>query len=131
MNVLVRNHRESLRVAKVRDLTRYEDKYSPNPSVEQKLTGYGYEDELLNPVEVLIQVSSKVTEAFLNESNVNDFQLLKELDFGDVLVSHQAKNIPKLLRQLKTWLPHAEELSPDWIRYLLRQELQAYLDSTK
>ncbi len=129
--MLVRNHRESLRVAKVRDLTRYEDKYSPNPNVEQKLTGYGYEDELLNPVEVLIQVSSKVTEAFLNESNVNDFQLLKELDFGDVLVSHQAKNIPKLLRQLKTWLPHAEELSPDWIRYLLRQELQAYLDSTK
>ncbi|EOG9979134.1 hypothetical protein [Vibrio parahaemolyticus] len=118
-------------MAKVWDLTRYEDKYSPNPSVEQKLTGYGYEDELLNPAEVLIQVRNKVTEAFLNESNVNDFQLLKELDSGDVLVSHQTKNILKLLRQLKTWLPHTEELSPDWIRYLLRQELQAYLDSTK
>ncbi len=129
--MLVRNHRESPRVAKVWDLTRYEDKYSPNPSVEQKLTGYGYEDELLNPAEVLIQVRNKVTEAFLNESNVNDFQLLKELDSGDVLVSHQTKNILKLLRQLKTWLPHTEELSPDWIRYLLRQELQAYLDSTK
>ncbi len=129
--MLVRNHRESPRVAKVWDLTRYEDKYSPNPSVEQKLTGYGYEDELLNPAEVLIQVRNKVTEAFLNESNVNDFQLLKELDSGDVLVSHQTKNILKLLRQLKTWLPHTEELSPDWIRYLLRQEFQAYLDSTK
>ncbi|NOJ02065.1 transcriptional regulator, partial [Vibrio kanaloae] len=32
---------------------------------------------------------------------------------------------------LKTWLPHAEVLSPDWIRYLLKQELQVYLDSTK
>ncbi|MCU8153976.1 WYL domain-containing protein [Vibrio vulnificus] len=126
-----RNRLESLRVAKVRDLTRYEDKYSPNPSAEKKLTGCGYEDELLNPVEVLIQVSSKVTEAFLNESNTSDLQLLKELDSGDVLVSHQTKNIPELLRQLKTWLPHAEVLSPDWIRYLLRQELQAYLDSTK
>ncbi|MGR5195806.1 helix-turn-helix transcriptional regulator [Vibrio rotiferianus] len=126
-----RNRLESLRVAKVRDLTRYEDKYSPNSSVEQKLTGYGYEDELLNPIEVLIQVSSKATKVFLNESRANDFQLLKELDSGDVLVSHQTKNIPELLRQLKTWLPHAEVLSPDWMRYLLRQELQAYLDSTK
>jgi predicted DNA-binding transcriptional regulator YafY len=126
-----RNRLESLRVAKVCDLTRYEDKYSPNPSVEQKLTGYAYEDELLNPIEVLIQVSSRVTGAFLNESRANNFQLLKELVSGDVLVSHQTKNIPKLLRQLKTWLPHTEVLSPDWIRYLLRQELQAYLDSTK
>lgn len=129
--MLVRNRRELLSMTKVRDLTRYEDKYSPNPSVEQKLTGCGYEDELLNPVEVLIQVSSKVTEAFLNESRANDFQLLKELDSDDVLVSHQTKNIPELLRQIKTWLPHAEVLSPDWIRYLLRQELQAYLDSTE
>ena len=129
--MLVRNHRELLRVAKVRDLTRYEDKYSPNPSVEQKLTGCGYEEELLNPIEVLIQISSRVTGAFLNESRANDFQLLKELDSDDVLVSHQTKNIPEFLRQLKTWLPHAEVLSPDWIRYLLRQELQAYLDSTK
>ncbi len=129
--MLVRNHRELLRVTKVRDLTRYEDKYSPNPTVEQKLIGCEYEDELLNSVEVLIQLSSKVTEAFLNESNANDFQMLKELDSGDILVSHQTKNIPELLRQLKTWLPHAEVLSPDWMRYLLRQELQAYLDSTK
>ncbi|USD32189.1 MULTISPECIES: WYL domain-containing protein [Vibrio] len=118
-------------MTKVRDLTRYEDKYSPSPTVEQKLTGRGYEDELLNPIEVLIQVSTKATEAPLNESNVNECQLLKELVSGDVLVSHQTKNIPELLRQLKTWLPHAEELSPDWIRYVLRQELQAYLNSTK
>ncbi|RNE85507.1 hypothetical protein EEJ32_00545, partial [Vibrio cholerae] len=47
------------------------------------------------------------------------------------LISHQTKNIPRLLRQLKAWLPHAEVLSPDWIRYLLKQELQTYLDSTK
>ncbi|EOB6678771.1 hypothetical protein [Vibrio vulnificus] len=71
-------------MTKVRDLTRYEDKYSPDPSKEQKLTGHGYEDALLNPVEVLIQVSSKVTETFLNESNTRDFQVLKELDSGDV-----------------------------------------------
>ncbi|WP_210446933.1 transcriptional regulator, partial [Vibrio crassostreae] len=50
-----RNRLESLRVAKVRELVRYEDKYSPDSSVEQKLTGCGYEDERLNPVEVLIQ----------------------------------------------------------------------------
>ncbi|CAE6923792.1 WYL domain [Vibrio sp. B1FIG11] len=126
-----RNRLESLRVAKVRGLIRYEDKYSPDPNVEQKLTSRGYEEPLLNPVEIVIQMSSKVTEAFLNESNTNNFQLLKELDSGDVLVSHQTKNIPELLRQLKTWLPHVEVLSPDWIRYLFRQELQVYLDSTK
>ncbi|WP_458259028.1 WCX domain-containing protein [Vibrio alginolyticus] len=118
-------------MTKVRDLTRYEDKYSTDLSTEQKLTGHGYEDELLNLVEVLIQVSSKVTETFLNESNTSDFQMLKELDSGDVPVSHQTNNIPLLLRQLKTWLPHAEVLAPDWIRYLLKQELQTYLDSTK
>ncbi|MHC6528730.1 WYL domain-containing protein [Vibrio proteolyticus] len=100
-------------MTKVRDLTRYEDRYSPDPSVEQKLTDCGYEGELLNPVEVLIQVSSKVNGAFLNESSANDSQLLKELVSGDVLVSHQTKNIQELLRQLKTWLPHAEVLSPD------------------
>lgn len=126
-----RNRLKSLRVAKIRDLVRYEDKYSPDPSVEQKLTGCGYEDERLNPVEVLIQMSAKVVEAFLNEGNADDFRVLKELGSGQVLVSHQTKNIPKLLRQLKTWLPHAEVLSPDWIRYLLKQELQAYLDSTQ
>ncbi|MDF4656924.1 WYL domain-containing protein [Vibrio parahaemolyticus] len=128
---MLRDHVDSLRVTKVRDLTRYEDKYSTDLSTEQKLTGHGYEDELLNPVEVLIQVSSKVTETFLNESNTSDFQVLKELDSGDVPVSHQTNNIPLLLRQLKTWLPHAEVLAPDWIRYLLKQELQTYLDSTK
>ncbi|EPO0013871.1 WYL domain-containing protein [Vibrio alginolyticus] len=128
---MLRDHVDSLRVTKVRDLTRYEDKYSTDLSTEQKLTGHGYEDELLNLVEVLIQVSSKVTETFLNESNTSDFQMLKELDSGDVPVSHQTNNIPLLLRQLKTWLPHAEVLAPDWIRYLLKQELQTYLDSTK
>ncbi len=76
-------------------------------------------------------MSSKVTEAFLNESNTSDFQVLKELGSSDVLVSHQTNNIPLLLRQLKTWLPHAEVLAPDRIRYLLKQELQAYLYSTK
>lgn len=131
MTAELRDHVDSLRVTKVRDLTRYEDKYSPDPSKEQKLTGHGYEDALFNPVEVLIQVSSKVTETFLNESNTRDFQVLKELDSGDVPVSHQTNNIPLLLRQLKTWLPHAEVLAPDWIRYLLKQELQTYLDSTK
>ncbi|WP_229623244.1 WCX domain-containing protein [Vibrio parahaemolyticus] len=128
---MLRDHVDSLRVTKVRDLTRYEGKYSTDLSTEQKLTGNGYEDELLNLVEVLIQVSSKVTETFLNESNTSDFQVLKELDSGDVPVSHQTNNIPLLLRQLKTWLPHAEVLAPDWIRYLLKQELQTYLDSTK
>uniref|UniRef100_UPI0038512686 WYL domain-containing protein n=1 Tax=Vibrio alginolyticus TaxID=663 RepID=UPI0038512686 len=131
MTAVLRDHVDSLRVTKVRDLTRYEDKYSTDLSTEQKLTGHGYEDELLNLVEVLIQVSSKVTETFLNESNTSDFQMLKELDSGDVPVSHQTNNIPLLLRQLKTWLPHAEVLAPDWIRYLLKQELQTYLDSTK
>ncbi|MBE3902015.1 WYL domain-containing protein [Vibrio parahaemolyticus] len=131
MTAVLRDHVDSLRVTKVRDLTRYEDKYSTDLSTEQKLTGHGYEDELLNLVEVLIQVSSKVTETFLNESNTSDFQVLKELDSGDVPVSHQTNNIPLLLRQLKTWLPHAEVLAPDWIRYLLKQELQTYLDSTK
>lgn len=91
MNAVLRDHVDSLRVTKVRDLTRYEDKYSPDPSTEQKLTGHGYEDELLNPVEVLIQVSSKVTEAFLNKSNTCDFQVLKELDSGDVLVSARTR----------------------------------------
>ncbi|MGL1558895.1 hypothetical protein ACSTJW_03645 [Vibrio parahaemolyticus] len=84
---MLRDHVDSLRVTKVRDLTRYEDKYSPDPNAEQKLTGHGYEYEFINPVEVLIQVSSKVTEALLNESNTGDFQVLKELDSGDVLVS--------------------------------------------
>nr|WP_237668552.1 WYL domain-containing protein [Vibrio toranzoniae] len=126
-----RNRLESLRVAKIRELVRYEDKYSPDPSVEQKLTGCGYEDELLNPVEVVIQMSVKGVEAFLNEDSADKFRVLKELDSGDVFISYQTKNIPELIRQLKTWLPHAEVLSPDWIRYLLKQELQAYLDSTK
>jgi len=126
-----RNRLESLRVTKIRDLIRYEDKYSPNPSVEQKLTGRGCEGELLNPVEVLIQLSSKVTEALFNENNASGFRVLKELDTGQLLVSYQTNNIPQLLRQLKTWLPHAEVLSPDWVRYLLKQELQTYLDSTK
>jgi predicted DNA-binding transcriptional regulator YafY len=126
-----RNRLESLRVAKIRELVRYEDKYSLDPSVEQKLTGCGYEVERLSPVEVLIQMGVKGMEAFLNESNADDFRVLKELDSGQVLVTHQTKNIPELLRQLKTWLPHVEVLSPDWIRYLLKQELQAYLDSTK
>lgn len=126
-----RNRLESLRIVKIRDLIRYEDKYSPDPSVEQRLTDRGYEGELLNPVEVLMQMSSKVTDAFLNESNTGDFQVLKELDSGSLLISHQTKNIPRLLRQLKAWLPHAEVLSPDWVRYLLKQELQTYLDSTK
>ncbi|WP_237667998.1 helix-turn-helix transcriptional regulator [Vibrio toranzoniae] len=72
-----RNRLESLRVAKIRELVRYEDKYSPDPSVEQKLTGLGYEDERLNPVEVLIQMSAKVVGAFLNEGNSDDFQVLK------------------------------------------------------
>lgn len=126
-----RNRLESLRVAKIRELVRYEDKYSPDPSIEQKLTGCEYEGELLTPIDALIQMSAKGVEAFLNEGNADDFRMLKELDSGDVLISHQTKNIPELLRQLKTWLPHAEVLSPDWIGYLLKQELQAYLDSTK
>ena len=126
-----RNRLESLRIVKICDLIRYEDKYSPDPSVEQRLTDRGYEGELLNPVEVLMQMSSKVTDAFLNESNTSDFQVLKELDSGSLLINHKTKNIPRLLRQLKAWLPHAEVLSPDWVRYLLKQELQTYLDSTK
>ncbi|MCR9366260.1 WYL domain-containing protein [Vibrio antiquarius] len=126
-----RNRLESLRVAKIRELVRYEDKYSPDPSIEQKLTGCEYEDKLLPPIDVLIQMSAKGVEAFLNEGNADDFQVLKELDSGEVLVSHQTNNIPLLLRQLKTWLPHAEVLAPDRIRYLLKQELQAYLYSTK
>ncbi|GHZ02678.1 putative transcriptional regulator [Vibrio cholerae] len=126
-----RNRLESLRIVKIRDLIRYEDKYPPDPSIEQKLAGREYEGELLNAVEVLMQMSSKMTDAFLNESNTDDFQVLKELDSGSLLISHQTKNIPRLLRQLKAWLPHAEVLSPDWIRYLLKQELQTYLDSTK
>ncbi|WP_238593117.1 WCX domain-containing protein [Vibrio parahaemolyticus] len=118
-------------MAKIRELVRYEDKYSPDPSIEQKLTGCEYEDELLTPIDVLIQMSAKGVEAFLNKGNADDFQALKELDSGDVLVNHQTNNIPLLLRQLKTWLPHAEVLAPDRIRYLLKQELQAYLYSTK
>ena len=124
------NRLKSLRVAKIRDLVRYEDKYSPDPSVEQKLTGCGYEEPLLKPVEVLIQMSVKGMEAFLNEGNADDFRVLKELESGQVLLIHQTKNISNLLRQLKTWLPHAEVLSPDWVRYLLKQELRAYLNST-
>lgn len=124
------NRLKSLRVAKIRDLVRYEDKYSPDPSVEQKLTGCGYEEPLLKPVEVLIQMSVKGMKAFLNEGNADEFRVLKELESGQVLLIHQTKNISNLLRQLKTWLPHAEVLSPDWVRYLLKQELRAYLNST-
>ncbi len=91
MAAVLRDRVDSRRVTKIRDLTYYEDKYSPDPNAEQRLTGHGYEYELLNPVEVLIQVSSKVTEAFLNESNTCDFQVLKELDSGDVLVSARTR----------------------------------------
>ncbi|WP_237667971.1 WYL domain-containing protein [Vibrio toranzoniae] len=69
-----RNRLESLRVAKVRELIRYEDKYSPDLNVEQKLTGRGYEDELSNPVEVLIQISGRVSEIFFNENNPMTFE---------------------------------------------------------
>ncbi|WP_135459304.1 WYL domain-containing protein [Vibrio echinoideorum] len=126
-----RNRLESLRVAKIRELVRYEDKYSPDPSVEQKLTGCGYEDELLNPVEVVIQISRRVSETFFKENNPNDFRALKELGYGDVLASYTTSNIQTLLRLLKAWLPDVEVLSPDWVRYKLKQELQTYLDVAK
>ncbi|WP_228607580.1 hypothetical protein [Vibrio splendidus] len=76
-------------------------------------------------------MSAKGVEAFLNEGNSGVFRVLKELDSGDVFINHKTKNIPELLRQVKTWLPHAEVLSPNWIHYLLKQEIQTYLDSTK
>lgn len=76
-------------------------------------------------------MNSRVIAAFFNENSNDDFQVLKELDSGQMVISHQTKNIPQLLRQLKAWLPQVEVLSPDWVRYLLKQELQVYLDSTK
>ncbi|WP_282110772.1 helix-turn-helix transcriptional regulator [Shewanella algicola] len=126
-----RNHLESLRVAKIRELVRYEDKYSPDLNVEHKLTGRGYEDELPHPVEVVIQISGRVSEAFFKENNPNDFRVLKELGYGDVLASYTTSNIQTLLRLLKAWLPDVEVLSPDWVKYKLKQELQTYLDAAK
>nr|WP_241909442.1 WYL domain-containing protein [Vibrio splendidus] len=126
-----RNHLESLRVAKIRELVRYEDKYSPDLNVEHKLTGRGYEDELPHPVEVVIQISGRVSETFFKENNPNDFRALNELGYGDVLASYTTSNIQTLLRLLKAWLPDVEVLSPDWVRYKLKQELQTYLDAAK
>ncbi|MFA0025892.1 WYL domain-containing protein, partial [Vibrio sp. 10N.261.49.A5] len=79
-----RNHLESLRVAKIRELVRYEDKYSPDLNVEHKLIGRGHEDELPHPVEVVIQISGRISEAFFKEHNPNDFRALKEQGCGDV-----------------------------------------------
>nr|WP_237667974.1 hypothetical protein [Vibrio toranzoniae] len=47
------------------------------------------------------------------------------------MASYTTSNIQTLLRLLKAWLPDVEVLSPDWVRYKLKQELQAYLGSTK
>jgi predicted DNA-binding transcriptional regulator YafY len=118
-------------VAKIRELVRYEDKYSPDLNVEYKLTGRGYKDELPHPVEVVIQISGRVSETFFKENNPNDFRELKELGYGDVLVSYTTSNIQALLRLLKAWLPDVEVLSPDWVRYKLKRELQTYLNSSK
>ncbi|EAP94231.1 putative transcriptional regulator [Vibrio splendidus 12B01] len=126
-----RNRLESLRVAKIRELVRYEDKYSPDLNVEYKLTGRGYKDELPHPVEVVIQISGRVSETFFKENNPNDFRALNELGYGDVLASYTTSNIQTLLRLLKAWLPDVEVLSPDWVRYKLKQELQTYLDAAK
>ncbi|CAH1557914.1 WCX domain-containing protein [Vibrio rotiferianus] len=57
--------------------------------------------------------------------------MLKELAASELLVSHQTNNIPQLLRQLKAWLPDVVVLSPSWLRYQLKQELQTYPDETK
>ncbi|HFD4278913.1 TPA: hypothetical protein ACF3ZC_004475 [Vibrio parahaemolyticus] len=42
-----------------------------------------------------------------------DFQVLKELDSGDVLVSARPRTFRCYCVSLKTWLPHAEVLAPD------------------
>ncbi|MEZ8383107.1 helix-turn-helix transcriptional regulator [Vibrio splendidus] len=126
-----RNRLESLRVVEIRELARYEDKYSLDLNVEHKLTGRGYEDELPHPIEVVIQISGRANESFFKENNPNDFRVLKELGYGDVLASYTTSNIQTLLRLLKAWLPDVEVLSPDWVRYKLKQELQTYLNSSK
>lgn len=124
-----RNRLDSLRVARISELVQYEDKYSPDTNVEQSLTGWRSDVELITPVDVVIQIRGRIADTFFNESTGHDFRVLKVLDSGDVLASHQSNNIPHLLRQLKAWLPDAEVLSPDWLRYQLKQELQIYLDA--
>ncbi|WP_238959034.1 helix-turn-helix transcriptional regulator [Vibrio alginolyticus] len=124
-----RNRLDLLRVARISELVRYEDKYSPDTNVEQIITGWRSDVELITPVDVVIQIRGRIADAFFNESTDHDFRVLKVLDSGDVLACNQTNNIPHLLRQLKAWLPDAEVLSPDWLRYQLKQELQIYLNT--
>ncbi len=124
-----RNRLDILRVARISELVRYEDKYSPDTNVEQSITGWRSDVELITPVDVVIQIRGRIADAFFNESTGHDFRVLKVLDSGDILACNQINNIPHLLRQLKAWLPDAEVLSPDWLRYQLKQELQIYLNT--
>lgn len=124
-----RNRLHSFRIAKISELVRFEDKYHPDNKVAQKLSGEALNRLRFDSVEVLLQIQAKVVSAMLNENFADHLRILKELDSGDVLASYQTNNMPALFRQLKAWVPEVEVLSPEWVRYQLKQELQAYLDS--
>lgn len=125
-----RNSLHSFRVIKILELVRYEDKYHPEPNVAQRLSDAETDRLRTEPVEVILQIQAIAVDTMFKEDTTNNFRILKELESGDVLASYQTNSIQDLLRQLKAWVPEVEILSPDWIRYQLKQELQAYLDST-
>ncbi|WP_239413645.1 YafY family protein [Photobacterium sp. OFAV2-7] len=126
-----RKRLHSFRIAKISELVRYDNKYSPDINISQKLSGVALDEWRNDAVEVILQIQANAIDSLFKEDTTDRFSILKELDSGDVLASYQTNNIPALFSQLKTWLPDVEVLSPDWVRYQLKQELQAYLDSTK
>lgn len=102
---------------------RCEDKHHPDHNEAQRLSGPRMDGFRFDLVEVVLQIQAKVVDTMFKEGITDSFRILKELDNTHVLASYQTNNIPDLLRQLKVGVHEVEGLSPDWLRYQLKQEL--------
>ncbi|MCG7584954.1 YafY family protein [Photobacterium sp. OFAV2-7] len=121
----------SYRLAKISQVHRQEDKYTPSRKVHEEIHRQGMEWLTADNAEVLVQVDQEIASRFLEASILPNQQLLKELSDGSLLISSRVSRLSDILPLLKSWMPQLEVLSPASLKLELIRELYASLDRCK
>lgn len=119
----------SLRISKITKIIQSNNKYNYDQSVDEYISTHNFNPESFSLIECSILVKSNISEEFLTENSNDDFNLLKKLESGDLIINFKTNNIRQFLRKIKAWVPDIEVISPCWVKQRLDAELKEYLNS--
>jgi predicted DNA-binding transcriptional regulator YafY len=114
-------------IAKIQEVVISADTFSPDPSVQDKLS---IEESIWfngEKQEVVVSVSSEVAGYFKRRKLIANQVIEKELQDGSIIISAHVGHPNQILPIVRYWIPHLRIINPPNLQHALEEDLGKYI----